>query len=187
MERHILKEGTSSCPISSSWGQGVPKLAPPYKPYRQRRDNASDRLCIPGSTLDSDGILKLSAWFSYQVVPFRLHTCSTSLLRRPAIPCLLIPTWQLVKANRVIRNEPKIHVYSHYITYFLLFRVIWICCCFNTNDHGFLKKISGIRWGWPSKLTRVSQNEFKYKIVSELHQVCFRFFLSFFPFPEAVF
>ena len=52
--RDILREGTSSCPISSSWSQGMPTLAPACKPYRQRRPNASDRLRIPGSTLDSD-------------------------------------------------------------------------------------------------------------------------------------
>ena len=32
-------------------------------------------------------------------------------------PCLLITTWQLVKAHGVIRNEPNIHVNSHYITF----------------------------------------------------------------------
>ena len=30
-------------------------------------------------------------------------------------PCLLITTWQLDKAHGVTRNEPKIHVNSHYI------------------------------------------------------------------------
>ena len=41
--------------------------------------NASDRLHIPGSTLDSDwpDCLNLTAWFSYHVVSFGLHTCST--------------------------------------------------------------------------------------------------------------
>ena len=34
-------------------------------------------------------------------------------------PCLLITTWKLVKAHGVIRNEPKIHVNSHYITFVL--------------------------------------------------------------------
>ena len=85
MERHILREGTSSCPIFSSWSPGVPMLAPPCKPYCQRRPNTSDRLHIPGSTLNSD-CLKLTAWFSYHVVSFRLHTCSTSLPRHTAIP-----------------------------------------------------------------------------------------------------
>ena len=81
-----LETGTSSCPISSSWSQGVPTLAPPCKPYRQRRPNSSDQLCIPRSTLDSDWTLNLTAWFSYHVVPFRLLTCSTGLPRRTAIP-----------------------------------------------------------------------------------------------------
>ena len=47
MERHILREGTFYCPISSSGNQGVPS--------RIVRDVriASDGLPIPGSTLDS--------------------------------------------------------------------------------------------------------------------------------------
>ena len=53
MERHILRKGTSSCPISSSGSQGAPTFAPPCKLYRQRRPNASDQLCVPGLTLDS--------------------------------------------------------------------------------------------------------------------------------------
>ena len=49
--------------------------------------NASDHLRIPDSTLDSDWSdgLNLTAWFSYYVVSFRLHTCSTGLPRRTAI------------------------------------------------------------------------------------------------------
>ena len=88
MERHLLREGTSSCRISSSWSQRRLTLAPPCKPYRQRRPNASDRLHIPGSTLDSDwtDCLNLTAWFSYHVVSFRLHTCSIGLPRRTAVP-----------------------------------------------------------------------------------------------------
>ena len=75
---------------------------------------------IPGSTFDSDWFdsLNITAWFSYHVVSFRLHTSSTGLSRCTPIPCLLIPTWQLVKANGVTRNEPKIHVNSHYVTLF---------------------------------------------------------------------
>ena len=86
MERHILREGTSSSPISSSWSQGVPKLAPHCKLYRQRWSNSSHRLRIPHSTLNSDWTLNLTVWFSYHVIPFRLHTCSTSLPWHTAIP-----------------------------------------------------------------------------------------------------
>ena len=118
MERHILREGISSCPISSSWSSGVPTLAPPYKTYRQRRPNASDRLRIPGSTLDSalTDCLNLTAWFSYHVVSFRLHTCSTDLPRRTVIPLFANHNVAVCQSTRVIRNEPKIHVNSHYIT-----------------------------------------------------------------------
>ena len=87
MERHILREGTSSCPISSSGSLGVPTLAPPCNPYRQRRPNASDQLRVHGSTLDSDWTLSqnLTGMFFYHVVPFRLYTCLTSLPWRTAI------------------------------------------------------------------------------------------------------
>ena len=87
MERHILQKGKSSCPISSSWCQGVLMLAPPCKPYYQRWPNASDRLRIPGSTLDSDwtDCLYLTTWFSYHMVPFQLHTCPTGLTQHTAI------------------------------------------------------------------------------------------------------
>ena len=44
MERHILREGTSSCPIPSSGSQGVPMLA---------SQDVSDQLRVPGLTPDS--------------------------------------------------------------------------------------------------------------------------------------
>ena len=88
--RDIYSErGFLLAPISSSWSQGVPTLAPPLISRIVRdNSNASDRLRIPGSTLDSNwtACLNLTAWFSYHVVSFRLHTCSTGLPRRSAIP-----------------------------------------------------------------------------------------------------
>ena len=60
--------------------------------------------------------LNLTAWFSYHVVSFWLHTCSTGPPRCTAIPCLLITTWQLFKAYMVTRNKPKIHVICLYNT-----------------------------------------------------------------------
>ena len=79
MEKHILRE------VPSSWNQGVPTFALPCKPYGLRRPNASNQFRIPCSSLDSDWTLDLTAWFSYHVVSFRLHTCSTNLPRRTAI------------------------------------------------------------------------------------------------------
>ena len=117
MKRHILREGTSSYPISSSWSQGVPTLAPPCKPFHQRRLNAFDRLRVLGLILDSD-CLKISlcgshiTWFPSGYTPAQPAY--------PESPCLLITTWQLVKAHGVTRNEPKIHVNSHYITITIL-------------------------------------------------------------------
>ena len=111
-ERHILWEGTSSRPISSSWSQGVPTLASPCKPYRQRRPNTS---------LDS------RFWLadSLKISPHGSHITWSPSGYTPAWPAcpdalpppsLLITTWQLVKAHGVTRNEPKIHFKSHYIT-----------------------------------------------------------------------
>ena len=97
MERHILRERTYSSPISSSWSQGVPTLAPSCKPYHQRRHQCLWSAVHPW--LDSRFWL---GWLSK----------SEALLS----PCLLITTWQLFKAHRVTRNEPKIHINSHYIT-----------------------------------------------------------------------
>ena len=37
-------------------------------------------------------ILNLTGWFSFHVVPFRLHTCSICLPRHTAIPCFIITT-----------------------------------------------------------------------------------------------
>ena len=78
--RHILREETSSCPISSSRSEGVAMLSPPCKPYRQRRPR---RLWSAAYLrLDSrfSGFCQnLTAWFSYHMVSFRLHTSSTGL------------------------------------------------------------------------------------------------------------
>ena len=46
-------------------------------------------------------------------------------------PCLLITTWQLVKAHGVTRNEPKIHVMC-YITVILRCLSFWCDFCCNT-------------------------------------------------------
>ena len=115
MERHW--EGTSSCPISSSCSQGVQTLVPSCKPYRQRRPKASDQLRITGSTLDSDctDCLNLTAWFSYYVVSFRLHTSSTGLTRCTALPLFINHNVTVCQTHGLTWNEPKIHVNSHYI------------------------------------------------------------------------
>ena len=88
MERHILREGASSCPISSSCSQGVPTLAPLANSIVRDDTNASYHLRILGSTFDSDrtDFLNLTVWFSYHVVFFRLHSCSTGPPRRTTNP-----------------------------------------------------------------------------------------------------
>ena len=109
MERQKLRERTSSCPRSSSWSQGVPTLAAPCKLYRQRPPNASDRSSIPGSILDSDwpDCLNLTAWFSYHVVPLRLHTCSTGLPWRTAIPLFTNHNVTACQSKRDHQERPQ--------------------------------------------------------------------------------
>ena len=69
--------------------RGCQRLHPLASPIVRDNTNASDRLRIPGSTLDSDwtDCLNLAAWFSYHVVSFQLYACSSGLPRRTA--CLL--------------------------------------------------------------------------------------------------
>ena len=73
MERHILREGTSSCPLSFSGPGGANACR-----------NASDRLRVPRSRFRLDW-LNLTVWSSYHLVSFQLHTCSTGLPWRTAI------------------------------------------------------------------------------------------------------
>ena len=75
--------------------------------------DASDWLCVPCSTPDSLPLSKfarvvLITWSPSDYTPVG-PDCSDTLF------CLLITTWQLVKAHGVTRNEPKIHVMC-YIT-----------------------------------------------------------------------
>ena len=63
-------------------------------------------------------------------------------------PCLLITTWQLVKAHGVTRNEPKIHVNSHYITLaspipFLHYKLIFKLSTFVLNSEFSFSLVSG--------------------------------------------
>ena len=51
----------------------------------------------------------------YHMVSLWLHTCWIRLPRPLQLPCLLITTWQLIKAHGVTRNEPKIYLIC-YIT-----------------------------------------------------------------------
>ena len=112
MERHILREGTSSCLISSSGSQGVSTLAPPCKRYRQKRPNPLiGWVCLVRipilCTLSKSDCVVLITWSPFGYTHFGPDVLSSC--------CLLITTWQLVKAHGVTRNEPKIHVIC-YIT-----------------------------------------------------------------------
>ena len=87
--RDIYSErGLLLAPYLLHGARGCQRLHPLASRIVRDDTNTSDRLRIPGSTLDSDwtDCLNLTAWFSYNVVSFRLHTCSIGLPRHTAIP-----------------------------------------------------------------------------------------------------
>ena len=103
--------------------RGCQRLHPLASRIVRDNTNASDRLRISGSN---------RFWLDWLTKSDRVVLISRGLLpgytpARPAYPdtlpppCLFITTWQLVKAHGVTRNEPKIHVNSHYIT-----KQVWI-------------------------------------------------------------
>ena len=82
MERHIFREGTSSCPILFSGSQGMPTLAPPCKPYRQRGPKCLWSAACP--SLDSQFsvlCLNLTAWLSRGLLPVTQLFDSTTMTR----------------------------------------------------------------------------------------------------------
>ena len=120
MERHILRQETSSCPITSSWNQWVPTLTHPCKPYLQWRQRRPWSAAYPwldyrfwlDSLSKSDRMVLISRGLPSGYTPAR-QAYPDAL---PS-PCLLIGTWQFVKAHRITRDKPKIYVSSHYITF----------------------------------------------------------------------
>ena len=95
--RHILREGTS-CPIPFSGSQGVPTLASPCKLVRDDLIG-----CVSLARLQFFPLcLNLTAWFSSRGLLPVTHLLYPSALI--ALPCLLLTTWQLVKAHGVTRN-----------------------------------------------------------------------------------
>ena len=87
MERHMLRERPFSCPISSSGARECQRLHPLAS--RIIRDDLTPLIgCLSLTWLDSDWTdsLQLTAWFSYHVVSFRLHTSSTGLPRFTDMP-----------------------------------------------------------------------------------------------------
>ena len=99
MERHILREETTSCPISSSGSLGMLTLAPTLQAVSSEMydwfDSRSSVLC-----------LNLTAWLSRGLLlVIQQLDLTASTHWHP--PCLLITTWQLAKAHEVTRNEPN--------------------------------------------------------------------------------
>ena len=68
--------------------------------------------------------LNLTAWFSSRgLLPVTHLLYPTALI---VLSCLLITTWQLVKAHVVTRNEPKIHVICYITIVVLLILVLFV-------------------------------------------------------------
>ena len=97
MERHILREKISSFHIFFRKLGGA-NACTPLKTHQRRLCSAA---C---PSLDCPN---LTAWFSSRGLLPVTHLFDLSALI--VLSCLLITTWQLVKAHGVIRNEPQIH------------------------------------------------------------------------------
>ena len=82
-----LERGLLLAPYLLLGARGCQRLHPLASRIVRDDTNASDRLRIPGSTLDSDwpDCLNLTPSLSYHVVSFRLHIYSTGLPRRTAV------------------------------------------------------------------------------------------------------
>ena len=109
--KDIYSERGLLLPISSSRSQRVQTLAPLCKLVR----DASDWLRVPRSTailctLSKANHVVLITWSPSGYKPIRPEWPDA-----PSSSCLLIKMWQLAKAHRVTKNEPKIHVIC-YIT-----------------------------------------------------------------------
>ena len=97
---------------------GCQRLHSHCKPYRQRRPNVSDRLRVHRprfSALSKSARVVLITWSLSGYTPAGLD-CPDAL----SSPCLLITTWQLIKAHGITRNEPKIHVICYITQYFCI-------------------------------------------------------------------
>ena len=124
-ETYTLRE--DSFPYFLPGARGCQRL----HPFASSSD--TPRLCIPRSTAILR-ILSKSAWFpSRDLLPVT-HLFDLSALIR--LSCLLITTWQLVKAHRVSRNKPKIHDIC-YITPCLL-----VCNLGSLLFEGFIRLFS---------------------------------------------
>ena len=105
VEIHILREGTSSCSISSSGSQRGANACTLLLQASQKR---TDRLRVPCSTAilytlsKSDRVVITWSPSGYSPVRPESDDALSSF-------CLLIKMWQLAKAHEVTRNEPKIH------------------------------------------------------------------------------
>ena len=115
MERHILREGTSSCPISFSGSQWVPTLAPPLQAISSETSETPLIGCMSLAWLSILCTLSKSDCVDITWSPSGYTPVGPDCPDALPSPCLLITIWQLVKAHEVTRNKPKIYV-TCYIT-----------------------------------------------------------------------
>ena len=142
------KRGLLLAPYLLPGARGCQRLH--HRASRIVRDNpnASVRLRITGSTLDSDwtDCLNLNAWLSYHVVSYRLHTCSTGQPRHTAI---LLFTNHNVTACQSTRGHQEwtqnpCQLYSTFVTfdyvdYVFFFFFAFHCLCIMNVIFGFSK------------------------------------------------
>ena len=110
---------------------GLPTLAPSYKLVI----DASGQLHVPRSTailctLSKSHLVVLITWSPSGYTPVRAE-CNEA----PSSSCLLIKMWQLTKALRATKNEPKfhgicyitlwLHAFSPYFRVEFFFSFIW--------------------------------------------------------------
>ena len=122
MERYIHR-GWTPFPIPSSGSQGVPLLAPHHKLYHQRRPRRLWSAAYPWLDSWFSGLcLNLTAWFSYNVVSFQLHTCLTGLPWRTAI---LLFTYHNVRACQSARiHEERTENHCHMLYNKVVFMIL---------------------------------------------------------------
>ena len=114
MERHILRDGDFLLPHTFFQGPGGANACTPLQAVSSERSEMPMLDCVSLArlrfSLQSKSDCVVITWSPSGYTPVG-PDCHDEL----SSPCLLITTWRLVKAHRVTRNKPKIHVIC-YIT-----------------------------------------------------------------------
>ena len=105
VERRILRERTSSSHIFFQEPRGCQRLHPLASSSEMPLIGCVSLAWLRFSAL----CLNLTAWFSSHDPPSGYTPVRLECPDAPSSSCLLIKMWQLTRAHRVTRNEPKIH------------------------------------------------------------------------------